>query len=214
MRVNKLSISVVLALLWACVTEPPQTLLQPRVESLKGEAGCDYISLEAVLENAENITSAGFYLWADNNEKQRKECLPNGNRIAASFTGLTPATSYQYAAFIANGKDEILSYCRRIFIIDLLCRLCSDRFFSLYSFFPVLTMPEHLSAKASSRENQRYATANIKVKEKEIQDSVTGSAPRIRAASNTPSVCRSVYSSSRDCTHDEASFLFARVSHD
>ena len=109
MRVNKLSISVVLALLWACVTEPPQTLLQPRVESLKGEAGCDYISLEAVLENAENITSAGFYLWADNNEKQRKECLPNGNRIAASFTGLTPATSYQYAAFIANGKDEILS---------------------------------------------------------------------------------------------------------
>ena len=29
-----------------------------------------------------------------------------------------------------------------------------------------------------------------------------------------PLVCWSLYSSSRDCTHDEASFLFARVSHD
>lgn len=95
--------------MWACVTEPPQSLLQPGVASLKGEAGYDSITLEAVLENAENITSAGFYLWRDNDEKQRKECLPSGNRISASFTGLTPATSYQYAAFVGNGKEEILS---------------------------------------------------------------------------------------------------------
>ena len=31
-------------------------------------------------------------------------------------------------------------------------------------------------------------------------------AHRTRGASNTPSVCRSVYSSSRDCTHDEVGF--------
>ncbi len=109
MRAKKLSISVVLALLWACVTAPPQALLQPRVASLKGEAGYDFISLEAVLENAENITSAGFYLWADNNQKQRKECQPSGNRISATFTGLAPFTIYQYAAFVGNGKEEILS---------------------------------------------------------------------------------------------------------
>lgn len=109
MRAKVISILSVLALLWACAAEPPVTLLQPSVTHLKVEATYDSVSLEATLENAENITSAGFYLWSRDGEKIRKVCRPEDKRITASFSGLSPSTSYQYAVFLSNGKQEVLT---------------------------------------------------------------------------------------------------------
>ena len=103
---------VVAAMFASCTAEPPQTLMQPGVKTLSGEAGYDSAHLEATLENADNLTSAGFYLWREGEKRLRQESIPSGGKIEASFQGLTPATSYQYAAFLSNGKRELLSGTR------------------------------------------------------------------------------------------------------
>ena len=109
MRTNVRSILVFLIILGGCTKGPSASLLQPRVTQLNGEAGYDSALLEATLENAGNIISTGFYLWDADQEKLRKECQPEGNRITARFTGLIPSTNYQYAVFLYNGKQEVLS---------------------------------------------------------------------------------------------------------
>ena len=45
-------------------------------------------------------------------KRLRQESITSGGKIEASFQGLTPATSYQYAAFLSNGKQELLSGTR------------------------------------------------------------------------------------------------------
>ena len=61
---SKLEFIVVVAaaMLASCTAEPPQTLMQPVVKTLTGEAGYDSAHLEATLENVDNLTSAGVYL--------------------------------------------------------------------------------------------------------------------------------------------------------
>lgn len=97
------------AILVSCTSVPPKALMTPGVITLKGECSYDSIHLEATLENAENLTAAGFYLWREGEEHIRRESIPSGGKIETVFNGLIPSTSYQYAAFLSNGKQEILS---------------------------------------------------------------------------------------------------------
>lgn len=97
------------AILVSCTSVPPKALMTPGVITLKGECSYDSIHLEATLENAENLTAAGFYLWREGEKHVRRESIPSGGKIETVFNGLIPSTSYQYAAFLSNGKQEILS---------------------------------------------------------------------------------------------------------
>ena len=103
---------MVAAIFVSCTAEPPKSLLTPCVITLKGEPGYDSVHLEATLENADNLTSAGFYLWREGEKRLRQESIPSGDKIEASFQGLAPATSYQYAAFLSNGRQKLLSGTR------------------------------------------------------------------------------------------------------
>lgn len=48
--------AVAAAMFASCTAEPPQTLMQPGVKTLTGEAGYDSAHLEATLENADNYS--------------------------------------------------------------------------------------------------------------------------------------------------------------
>ncbi len=93
----------------ACIQSPTPQLLLPEIVSVSGTADYHSVKLTAELDHAENVRTAGFYLWRDGGNRRRIEAGINRHTLSVEYDGLEPETDYLFAAYLDNGRDEIVS---------------------------------------------------------------------------------------------------------
>lgn len=87
---------------------PPQGLREPAILSVSDNPEAFAATMTAELSNADAITEGGFYVWSSA-ESHRVSGSFSDNSLQSRAENLQPLTEYHYAAFIGNGRTEILS---------------------------------------------------------------------------------------------------------
>ena len=103
---GKIILSLALcSLMSSCGVDEPRGLERPEVLSAEAEPGIRTVSLRAVLDKADNVSSCGFHIWDTQGLKSGETVVVPSLELFSELADLEPDTEYFWTVFVSNGKD-------------------------------------------------------------------------------------------------------------
>ena len=78
------------SLLLACGVEAPRGLERPEVLSAEAAPGIRTVSLKAVLDKSDNVSTCGFHLWDAQGQESSEAIVSPSLELSAEVSGLKP----------------------------------------------------------------------------------------------------------------------------